>query len=60
MAKFDRAKYMADYRREHYKTVNTFMTFDSADIVLDAIETSGKSINAWMREAIQEKLERSE
>lgn len=57
--KFDQKEYNKKYKKEHYKTVNTFMTFDLYDEIMDVVDASGMARSEWMRQAVIEKLEQS-
>lgn len=50
--KFDQAKYIAQYGREHYKRVTLLMTEQSKEALDAAAQKQGKSVNRFIGDLI--------
>lgn len=52
-------KYQAKYKKEHYKTASVLLDRKMfEDEITPLLEKSGLTMNAWLKLAIMEKLER--
>lgn len=54
--KFDKAKYDREYQRQNYYRLNVVLPKDMRERIDQAVARSGKSKNAYIREAIEEKM----
>lgn len=57
---FDKSEYDKRFQKDHYYRLNIVLPKELRTVIDDAVATSGKSKNAYIREAIQEKIEREE
>lgn len=53
---FDRAAYNKEYEKEKYYRLNVVLPKDMRERIDQAAARSGKSKNAYIREAIEEKI----
>ena len=53
---FDRAAYNKEYEKEKYYRLNVVLPKDMRERIDNAVARSGKSKNAYIREAIEEKI----
>ena len=53
---FDRAAYNKEYEKEKYYRLNVVLPKDMRERIDQAAARSGKSKNAYIREAIEEKM----
>lgn len=54
--KFDKAKYDKEYQKANYYRLNVVLPKDMRERIDQAVARSGKSKNAYIREAIEEKM----
>ena len=54
--KFDKAKYDREYQRQNYYRLNVVLPKDMRERIDQAVARSGKSKDAYIREAIEEKM----
>lgn len=56
--KFDKYEYSKAYHKEHYYRMNIAIPKDMRSMIDEASKEAGMSKNAWLKEAIMEKLAR--
>lgn len=54
--KFNQAEYTREYQKENYYRLNVVLPKDMRERIDQAVARSGKSKNAYIREAIEEKM----
>lgn len=56
--KFNKAEYDKQFQKENYYRLNVVLPKDMRPIIDEAVSKSGMSKNAYIKEAIEQKLER--
>ncbi len=56
--KFDKYEYDKQYHAEHYYRMNIVIPKEMRSMIDEASKNAGMSKNAWLKEAIMEKLAR--
>ena len=56
--KFNKAEYDKQFQKENYYRLNVVLPKDMRVVIDGVVANSGKSKNAFIREAIEEKIER--
>ena len=54
---FDQAEYTKKFQKENYYRLNVVLPKDMRSVIDEAVAKSGMSKNAFIREAIEEKIE---
>lgn len=55
---FNQAEYNKQFQKEHYYRLNVVLPKDMRSIIDEAVSKSGMSKNAYIKEAIVQKIER--
>ena len=55
---FNQAEYTKQFQKEHYYRLNVVLPKDMRPIIDEAVSKSGMSKNAYIKEAIAQKIER--
>lgn len=55
---FDKSKYDREYQKQHYKRIPLDLKFDFYNELLDHALETGEPVNAFIRRAIEETIQR--